>query len=107
MDEFHRINSKFPGKIPIICEIDKKDTQIDVKGYTMNKYLVDTDLTVGQFMYVVRKRIKIPPEKAIFLTVGNGIIPPIGELISNIYHEHKDPEDHFLYFFMMGENFFG
>lgn len=37
------------------------------------------DLTVGQFVYVVRKRIKLGPEKAIFIFVKN-ILPPTGEI---------------------------
>jgi hypothetical protein len=30
---------------------------------------VPQDLTVGQFVYVIRKRIKLPAEKAIFIFV--------------------------------------
>lgn len=36
------------------------------------------DLTVGQFVYVIRKRIKVSPEKAIFMFVRN-VLPPTGE----------------------------
>ena len=36
------------------------------------------DLTVGQFVYVIRKRIKVGPEKAIFMFVKN-TLPPTGE----------------------------
>ena len=63
------------------------------------------DLTVGQFVYVIRKRIKLPSEKAIFIFV-NDILPPTAALISTIYEEHKD-EDGFLYFLYSGENTFG
>lgn len=42
------------------------------------RYLVPADLTVGQFVYVVRKRIKLSPEKAIFIFVKN-ILPPTGK----------------------------
>lgn len=35
------------------------------------------DLTVGQFVYVIRKRIKVGPEKAIFMFVKN-TLPPTG-----------------------------
>jgi len=38
---------------------------------------VPTDLTVGQFVYVIRKRIKVSPEKAIFMFVKN-VLPPTG-----------------------------
>ena len=37
------------------------------------------DLTVGQFIYVIRKRIKLPPERALFI-FANNVIPPTGAL---------------------------
>lgn len=43
------------------------------------RYLVPADLTVGQFVYVVRKRIKLSAEKAIFVFVKNSL-PPTGEI---------------------------
>lgn len=42
------------------------------------RYLVPSDLTVGQFVYVIRKRIKLSPEKAIFIFVKN-VLPPTGK----------------------------
>jgi hypothetical protein len=33
---------------------------------------------VGQFVYVIRKRIKLSPEKAIFIFINN-ILPPTGK----------------------------
>jgi hypothetical protein len=56
---------------------------------------VPADLTVGQFVYVIRKRIKLSPEKAIFIFVDE-VLPPTAALMSSIYEEHKD-EDGFLY----------
>jgi hypothetical protein len=44
---------------------------------TITRYLVPSDLTVGQFVYVIRKRIKLSPEKAIFIFVKN-VLPPTG-----------------------------
>lgn len=35
------------------------------------------DLTVGQFVYVIRKRIKLPPEQAIFIFI-NDRLPQTG-----------------------------
>jgi GABA(A) receptor-associated protein len=69
------------------------------------RYLVPADLTVGQFVYVIRKRIKLSSEKAIFIFVKN-VLPPTAAMMSSIYEEHKD-EDGFLYFTYSGENTFG
>jgi hypothetical protein len=43
---------------------------------------------VGQFVYVIRKRIKLAPEKAIFIFVDE-VLPPTAALMSAIYEEHK------------------
>jgi GABA(A) receptor-associated protein len=69
------------------------------------RYLVPSDLTVGQFVYVIRKRISLPPEKAIFVFVKNSL-PPTAALMSAIYEKNKDP-DGFLYVTYSGENTFG
>lgn len=43
---------------------------------------------MGQFVYVIRKRIKLAPEKAIFIFVDE-VLPPTAQLMSAIYEEHK------------------
>ena len=53
------------------------------QGLLLGRYLVPSDLTVGQFVYVIRKRIKVSPEKAIFMFVRN-VLPPTGEGISDL-----------------------
>ena len=58
---------------------------------TTDDVLIDynlQDLTVGQFVYVIRKRIKLAPEKAIFIFVDE-VLPPTAALMSAIYEEHK------------------
>ncbi|KAI3637019.1 hypothetical protein MIR68_004725 [Amoeboaphelidium protococcarum] len=100
--EADRIRQKYPNRIPVICEkVDKSD----IAAIDKKKYLVPSDLTVGQFIYVIRKRIKLSPEKAIFIFVNN-MLPPTATLLSQIYEEHKN-EDGFLYIAYSGENTFG
>lgn len=101
--EAEKIRSKYPDRIPVICE--KNPRSSDVPDIDKKKYLVPCDLTAGQFLYVIRKRMKLAPEKAIFIFVKN-TLPPSGDLMSQIYKAHKD-EDGFLYVTYSGESTFG
>ena len=100
--EAARIREKYPDRIPVICE---KEPRSDIAPVDKRKYLIPIDLTVGQFVYVIRKRISIPPEKAIFIFVNN-TLPPTAALMSTVYEQHKD-EDGFMYMMYSGENTFG
>lgn len=100
--EAARIKEKYPDRIPVIVEKSEKS---DIPDIDKKKYLVPSDLTVGQFVYVIRKRIKLSPEKAIFIFVKN-VLPPTAALMSSIYEDHRD-EDGFLYITYSGENTFG
>ena len=98
------IREKHPDRVPVIVEKragDRALPDIDKK-----KFLVPADLSVGQFMYVIRKRIKLSPEQAIFLFVAQGTLPPSVSTLQSVYDQHKD-EDGFLYMTYSGENFFG
>lgn len=100
--ESKNIITKYPDRVPVIVE--KQETS-DVVDIDKNKFLVPCDLTVGQFVYVIRKRMKMPPEKAIFVFVDNHI-PMQSSLMSSIYDQSKD-KDGFLYIKYAGENTFG
>lgn len=97
-----RIREKYPDRIPVIVE---KSERSDIPDIDKKKYLVPSDLTVGQFVYVIRKRIQLNPEKAIFIFVKN-LLPPTAALMMTVYDEHKD-EDGFLYIQYSGESTFG
>ena len=69
------------------------------------KYLVPSDITVAQFMWIIRKRIQLPSEKAIFLFVDK-TVPQSSLTMGQLYEKEKD-EDGFLYVAYSGENTFG
>lgn len=102
IDEANHIIKKYPDRVPVIVE---KAGKTDIPDIDKKKYLVPSDLTVGQFVYVIRKRIKLTPEQAIFLFVNN-TLPATASLMSQIYKEHKD-KDGFLYISYSGESTFG
>jgi len=68
--ESDRIRAKYPDRIPVICEKTEKSSVQDIDK---KKYLVTADLTCGQFVYVIRKRLKLPAEQAIYLFVNGSV----------------------------------
>lgn len=102
INEAVSIKEKYPDRIPVIVE---KQSGSNIPPIDKRKFLVPLDLTVGQFMIIIRKRIKIPPEQALFIFVNN-ILPPNSSLLSQVYRKYKE-EDQFLYIMYSGENTFG
>jgi GABA(A) receptor-associated protein len=94
---------KYPDRIPIICEkylYSKAAPNID-----KHKYLVGFDLTVGQFMSVIRKRMSLKPETGLYIFI-NDSIPSNSCLLQHLFLDYKD-DDGFLYITYDIENTFG
>lgn len=103
LEESKRILEKYPDRVPVIVE--RSSNSSDISEIDKQKYLVPKDLTVGQFIYVIRKRIKLESEQAIFLFINN-LIPLTSRLMGEVYIEFKD-KDNFLYVEYSGESCFG
>ena len=71
-----------------------------------NKYLVPQDITMGEFMFIIRKRMKLSSEESIYMFVGNDSLAPVSHTMGMIYNSHKD-DDQFLYVKYSGESTFG
>lgn len=103
---FRRIKSKFPDRVPIICEKSLVAAK-DFPSVEKIKYLVPSGSTVGEFIANIRKRIDIPAHQALFMFVGdNNVLPPVATPIEILYDKEKS-DDGFLYFQYSGENTFG
>lgn len=104
--EAARVLQKHPDRIPIICERSPSCTST-IPEIDKKKYLVPRDMTIGQFVYVVRKRIHMKPEEALFLFLHrNNTLPQSALVIADVYSQHAN-EDGFLYMSYSGENTFG
>ena len=93
---------KYPDRVPIICE--RANTQ--APKLDRNKYLVPQDITMGEFMFIIRKRMKLSSEESIYMFVGNDSLAPVSHTMGMIYNSHKD-DDQFLYVKYSGESTFG
>jgi GABA(A) receptor-associated protein len=99
------ISSKHPTKIPIIV-LASDAHAADLPKLDKNKFLVTKDLTTGQFLYIIRKRMKLEPHHALFLFTEKGTIPVTHMPLVSVFDEHVN-EDGFLYFKYSSENAFG
>ena len=102
INESTKIKSKYPDRVPVICE---KNPGSGLDMLDKRKYLVPNDLTATQFLFIIRKRLKLASEKGIFLFVNNMIAPSTHTMVE-LYNEYKD-DDGFLYMNYTEENVFG
>jgi len=102
-NESQRIQEKYPDRFAIIVE--KSNSCKVLPEIDKNKYLVPKDLVVGQFTYILRKRLKIGKETSIFLFC-NKMLPPTSISLEHFLKDKQDP-DGFYYFTYSGENTFG
>ncbi|XP_018647720.1 putative gaba(A) receptor-associated protein [Schistosoma mansoni] len=102
LEEGQNIRKKYPSSVPVIVE---KSPRARVGNLEKNKYLVPSDLTVGQFYFLIRKKIQLNPEEALFFFVKD-IIPPTSATMGALYQEHHD-RDLFLYIAYSDESIYG
>ncbi|XP_077840131.1 gamma-aminobutyric acid receptor-associated protein-like 2 isoform X1 [Macaca mulatta] len=123
--ESAKIRAKYPDRVPVSVwtlrpltslsplpdlsllsqVIVEKVSGSQIVDIDKRKYLVPSDITVAQFMWIIRKRIQLPSEKAIFLFVDK-TVPQSSLTMGQLYEKEKD-EDGFLYVAYSGENTFG
>ena len=99
--------SLYPDRIPVIVEMSPSSASYNTYTTTSHKikYLVPYDITMGQFIKILRDKLKLESSVALFFFINNKVFP-ITSLIGNIYKENTD-EDGFLYIEFCEESTFG
>jgi len=100
--ESTKIIEKYSERIPIIVAKDKRS---NLENIDKNKFLAPEDLTVAQFISVIRKRIKLSEHEAMYIFINN-TLPTTSSSLGTIYQQSKD-DDGFLYITYCAENVFG
>ncbi|CAK5087480.1 unnamed protein product [Meloidogyne enterolobii] len=100
--EVVKIKRKYPDRIPVIVE---KAPKSRLRDLDKKKYLVPSELTIGQFYFLIHKRIHLRPEQMLFFFV-NSLIPQTMTTMGQLYQDHHE-EDFILYLTYSDENFFG
>lgn len=87
--EVDKLKEKYPGKIPVF--VTKAPNARDIPDLPKHKFLAPKDITLGQFVWIIRRQIQLPPEKALFIFVNN-TLPTSSSFLSELYSLHKSPD---------------
>eukprot|EP00439_Symbiodinium_sp_Y106_P035551 s1874_g4.t1 len=111
--EASRILSKYPDRVPVICE---KAPRTNLPEIEKKKFLVPGSMLCGEFKYIVHKHIQqaangtgLAADQVIYLFTTNGrsnTAVKTGALMSEIYDGYKS-DDGFLYIAYSAENTLG
>ncbi len=106
--EATKILKKYPDRKPIIVETFKQNFfGSDLPKLDKRKYLVPEDITVGQFLYIIRKRMNIKEHEGLFIFFGdNHALVSTSDNIMKVYNDHRE-KDLFLYAYICKESVFG
>ena len=88
---------RYPDRVPVI--VGKKNSP------DKHKYMVPKGITMAQFMCMLRTRIKLTSDKAIFVFIDNTLVPN-SELMETLYSRYVHT-DGILYMTYASESTFG
>jgi GABA(A) receptor-associated protein len=100
--EVELVREKYPNYIPIVVRCKNNSINISKK-----KYLVGGEITIGQFLFILRKKLtNVNSSEALYLFVNN-TLPSSNTNLSVIYNEKRDLETEMLFVTICKENTFG
>ena len=94
--------NRFTDRLPVIIEPrDTNTPRIDKR-----KYRAPKELMTSQLIYVVRRRLKLRAEEAVFFFHGNRTLVSPSATVADVYSRYAD-DDGFLYLTYSMENTLG
>jgi len=99
----YSVRIKYPDRIPICVY---KEDWINAPSLDREKFLVSKEMTIGEFLYIIRLRIKLKPTEALFIFFDN-IMLDTNSKLGYVYNKYKYHEDNMLYCTYSLENSFG
>ncbi|KAM6953548.1 microtubule-associated protein 1 light chain 3 gamma [Aplochiton taeniatus] len=103
-DEVCSIRSKFPNKLPVIVERYIREKTLPLLDKT--KFLVPFELSLGQFLCLLRSKIDLGPTQSLFLLVSEKSMSCMSSSMGEVYSRHRDT-DGFLYITYASQEMFG
>ncbi|XP_066467577.1 microtubule-associated proteins 1A/1B light chain 3C [Tiliqua scincoides] len=104
VEEVAGIRGKFPTKVPVIVERYQKEKYLPLLDKT--KFLVPQELTMMQFITIIRSRMALSATQAFYLLVNNKSLASMSLTLAEVYQDYKD-EDGFVYMTYASQEMFG
>ena len=92
-EQSDKILSQYPDKVPVICE---RADGSQLMQLDKSKFLIPSDFQGIQFNQLIRKRMKMDKNEALYLFVSGKKLLASDKQMSEIYKENMDT-DGFLY----------
>lgn len=93
------IKLKYKNRLPVIVD---SNNNLELEKH---KYIVPKDLSITQFIYIIRKKLNVDPTQSIYLMCNNKLISSSYSI--NFVYDEEVSNDGFLYFIISLENTFG
>ncbi|XP_050314766.1 microtubule-associated proteins 1A/1B light chain 3C-like isoform X2 [Anthonomus grandis grandis] len=103
-EEVMAIRNRFPNKIPVIVQKYWKDNQLP--QLDKSKFLVPQDITMSQFQTIIRNRMRMNQNQALYLLVNDRSMLSLSLTLGEVYSEHAGPNG-FLYVTYASQEVFG
>ena len=105
--DIEHIMRRHPDRVPVYVR-KSPNAKEALNDLEKHKYLVPNDMTMGGFMCIIRKGIKVDSKEAIFVFISKkNILVPNSKSFGEMYTEHKEDEDKMLHLDFTSENTFG
>ncbi len=81
---------KHPNRVPIIISSNS------FKEHGQHRFIVPNNITIAEFMKILRNKVSLRPEEAIYVFVKDitiskeGILVPSSSTVESIYNQYKD-----------------
>ncbi|KAM6127981.1 LOW QUALITY PROTEIN: microtubule-associated protein 1 light chain 3 gamma [Pterocles gutturalis] len=103
LEEVAGIRAKFPTKIPVIVERYHKEKYLPLLDKT--KFLVPEELTMTQFITIIRSRMALTATQAFYLLVNNKSLASMSWTMQSVQRLQR--EDGFVYMTYASQEMFG
>ena len=94
INQYNKLKKEYPTKIPIILE---KSNNCRLNQIVQSKYILSNDLTMAEFINIIKNKLEIEPDRALFFLAKGKFTISGDEILGDIYDRYKDNDDGFLY----------